>query len=127
MNRCVLDASAVLAYLHEEPGSEKVSQLLDYAAVSAVNVAEVASKLADDRFSDEQIREAIGGLRITVIELDEQIAYRIAALRRATSQVGLSLGDRACLATAQSLRLPAVTAERSWALLDAGVEIQVIR
>ena len=125
MSRCVLDASAVLAYLHREPGFEAVNRLLEGAVMSSVNVAEVATKLVDK--GAHRIDETIGELELEIIAFDESLAYRVARLRDATRGKGLSLGDRACLASAQSLGLPAVTAERSWALLDAGVEIQVIR
>ena len=86
-------ASAALAYLHREPGHERVARLLGDAAMSAVNAAEVGSKLAEEGASETQIRQAIRG-------------------RTATRGAGLSLGDRACLATAHLLGLRAVTADR---------------
>lgn len=127
MNKCVLDASVVLVFLYREPGHETVARLLDEAAISAMNVAEVASKLAEEGVSREHFIQAIRGLKAEIIDFDEQLAYRVAALRQATRGAGLSLGDRACLATAQHLGARAVTADRKWAQLRLGVEIQIIR
>jgi PIN domain nuclease of toxin-antitoxin system len=70
---------------------------------------------------------SVAYLGLSFIELDPPQARAIAALRPLTRPLGLSLGDRACLALAQQLRRPALTAERSWARLDVGVEVRLIR
>ena len=127
MSSCVLDSSAVLAYLHNEPGGETTAGLLDEAAISAVNAAEVGAKLSDDGASEDRIRRIFRDLDIEITDFDETLSYRVAALRQATRGVGLSLGDRACLATAQRLGVRAVTADRKWSSLNVGVQIQVIR
>jgi ribonuclease VapC len=101
--------------------------MLDGAHISAVNVAEVASKLAEKGDDEDQLREVIGALGLTVVPFDECHAYRAAALRPLTSTAGLSLGDRACVATAQILGVKAVTADQSWSKLNLAVEVQVIR
>ena len=62
-----------------------------------------------------------------MIGFNESLAYRAAALRQATRHAGLSLGDRACLATAQSLGVRAVTADRNWANLPPEIQVQLIR
>ena len=125
MSKCVLDSSALLAFLHRELGYETVGAVLEGAAMSTVNVAEVATKLADK--GAVRIRESIRDLKIDIVDFDEELAYQVAALRPATRDFGLSLGDRACLATAQRFGLRAVTADRDWSRLKIGVEIQVIR
>ena len=127
MSNCVLDASAILAYLVGESGSREVEKLLDEAAVSAVNIAEVASKLAERGAPADRIRQTIEALGVEIIPCDEAIAYQIGDLRRATKALGLSLGDRACLATALQLNVRAVTADRGWKTLKVGARIQVIR
>lgn len=129
----ILDASALLAYLKEEPGSEIVEELLaESSNISAVNWAEVLSKLAEEgddipltveRFESEGL---LGG-NVVVHPLDESQARRIAALRPITRDTGLSLADRACLALAHALDLPAYTADGAWRDVDAGVEIHLIR
>ena len=127
MISCVLDASAILAYLEEESGAREVEKLLDEAAVSAVNIAEVASKLAERGAPADRIRQTIQALGVEVIPCDETIAYRIGELRSATKTLGLSLGDRACLATALQHNVRAITADRHWKTVKVGARIQVIR
>jgi PIN domain nuclease of toxin-antitoxin system len=127
MISCVLDASAILAYLEEETGSREVEKLLDEAAVSAVNIAEVASKLAERGAPADRVRQTIEALGVEVIPCDEAIAYRIGDLRNSTKTLGLSLGDRACLATALQHNVRAITADRHWKTVKVGVRIQVIR
>ena len=127
MSSAVLDASAILAYLHREPGGELVVRYLSAAFASAVNVAEVGTRLADRGMTDDKVRQAITDLGMAIAPFDEDQAYASAALRGATRHIGLSLGDRACLALAQRLGLPAVTADGAWAGLDVGVEVRVIR
>jgi PIN domain nuclease of toxin-antitoxin system len=127
MISCVLDASAILAYLEEETGSKEVEKLLDEAAVSAVNIAEVASKLAERGAPPDRVRQTIQALGVEVIPCDEAVAYRIGELRSSTKTLGLSLGDRACLATALQHNVRAITADRHWKTVKVGARIQVIR
>jgi ribonuclease VapC len=127
MISCVLDASALLAYLASESGSKEVEKVLDEAAVSAVNVAEVASKLAERGAPLDRIRETIQALGVEVIPCDEMQAYQIGQLRAATKDQGLSLGDRACLATALQYGVRALTADRHWKTVKVGARIHVIR
>jgi PIN domain nuclease of toxin-antitoxin system len=124
---CVLDASVVLAYLGEEPGHEKIATVLDQAAVSAVNIAEVATKLAEKGAPEQRIRETIRDLSVEIVAFDEGLSYRVADLRHGTRALGLPLGDRACLATARHFGVPAITADRRWSRLKVGVEIQLLR
>ncbi len=125
MSSLVLDFSAVLACLHRESGFEAIVPLLLGATPSAVNVAEVAGKLADRGVTE--IEKLMASLPVDVVAFDEDLAFRVAALRTATREAGLSLGDRACLATAERLGVPAVTTDRAWAELTIGVEVRVIR
>jgi ribonuclease VapC len=127
MADCVLDASAVLARLRAERGGDVVQARAPDAVISAVNYAEVISKLIDLGVSVEAAAAAIGELELAVFPFDEIDAARTAALRAATRRRGLSLGDRACLALAERLGLPVLTADRAWAELDLGVEVVLIR
>ncbi len=127
MDSVVLDASAVLALLHREQGADVVEANLASAMISTVNVAEVGTRLADRGMSDSDIREVVAALGMTVVQFDEESAYASAALRSRTRIRGLSLGDRACLALAGHLTLPALTADRIWADVDVGVEVRLIR
>lgn len=128
MSKCVLDASAVLAMVHLEPGADRIARAVaDGAAISAVNLSEVVAKLSEGGIPDSDIHEALDPLGLEVIPLDAELAYQVGLLRIATRQAGLSLGDRSCLAIAQHLRLPALTTDRSWERLAIGITVQVIR
>jgi len=128
MPHCVLDASALLTLLHQEPGSNKVVQAIeDGAAISTVNLSEVASKLNDLGAPEVVIQDAINALELTIVDFNAELAYKVGALRPQTRHIGLSLGDRACLALAQHLGLPALTTDRSWEALSLGITVQVIR
>jgi len=127
MSEAVLDASAVLALINEEPGAEVVDALLDDAVISAVNLSEVIAVLVDAGFELDRASGRIGALGLGVIAFDEPQAVRAGALRTATSRAGLSFGDRACLGLAEALAVPAVTADRRWATLGLAPDIQLIR
>jgi len=127
MIKAVLDASAVLSFLNEESGCREVEQLLPDAAVNAVNMAEVAGKLTERGGSYDEIRKIIESLGVEVVSCDLPLALRIGHLRSGTRILRLSLGDRACLATAIHHDVPAVTADRDWKTLKLGIKIQVIR
>jgi len=129
----VLDASALLALLKGEPGAERVAEALEQGAyLSAVNLAEVLSKLADwgEDPAEAQARMAQVGLlgaTVEVLPFTGEDALEVARLRALTRAYGLSFGDRACLALARRLGLPALTAERAWAELDLGIPVEVLR
>jgi PIN domain nuclease of toxin-antitoxin system len=127
VNDVVLDASALLAVLRAEPGAERVVPRLERARIGAVNLSEVVAKLIEDDVPEAEVRRAIGGLELDVHAFDAPLAYTAGILRRSTRALELSFGDRACLALAQSLGAPALTADRSWSRLDLGVAIEVIR
>lgn len=127
MSKPVLDASALLALLGEEPGSETVAEVIHGAAISAVNLAEVIGKLVESGMPEGAAREATLGLGMDVHVFDVEAAFLTGGLRATTRQAGLSLGDRACLALALRLSRPVVTADRSWKSLKLGVDVDVIR
>ena len=127
MSRYVLDASAVLALLNQERGQEKVAGMLDESVISAVNFCEVMSKLIDAGLTEDEARDSIELLNIEVINFDKETARVAAALRARTRKLGLSLGDRSCLALGLARRNTIVTAEKIWAKLKIGVTIEIIR
>ena len=126
MSEVVLDASALMAVLREEPGAVEVEALLDAAAISAVNLSEVQAKLVERGTPAASAWSWLVGLELEVIGFDVAQARVAGDLRAPTLSRGLSLGDRACLALAQLLDRPAVTADRAWAGLDVGIEIRTI-
>ncbi len=129
MTDAVLDASAVIALVQHEPGWEVVAAIASTggATIGSVNLSEVVARLADLGGSELEIRERIDTVVLDSVPFDSELAYETGLLRPQTRYAGLSLGDRACLALARRLGLPAVTTDRAWAGLSLQVEIQVIR
>ena len=123
----VLDASALLAMVHAEPGGDFVQSLLQTAAMSTVNWSEVVQKALDREVEVRGLREDLEALGLRILPFTADQAERTASLRAETRHLGLSLGDRACLALAADLDLPAVTADRAWKDLAVGIEIRVAR
>ena len=125
----VLDSSAVLAFLYDEPGAEKVRPDLLDGIISAVNAAEVLAVLVRKGAPLEEAVVALQKTRLQVQEFSAAGAVETASLLSPQFRSrGLSLGDRACLATGLLLKLSVVTAERNWAGLDvSGLKIELIR
>ena len=123
----VLDASALLVVLHDEPGAAEAVPLLEGATISAVNWAEVLQKAAARGVDTADLREDVEALGLGIAAFDAEAAAATAALWPLTRDAGLSLGDRACLALALSLQATAVTADRAWAAIDVGVPVQLVR
>jgi ribonuclease VapC len=124
----VLDASALLAVLNAEPGADNLPpSLLHDAVCSTVNLAEVQSKLVDRGIQpDDAWAAALSPIREPAVFTEEH-AKTAGSLVAQTRSLGLSMGDRACLALAISLNAPVYTADRSWKSLKVGVRIHVIR
>lgn len=130
MAEAVIDASALLAYMRGESGADEVAAALERGCtISAINLAEVLSKLTEvgDDPEDTLARLATLGdaLRVEGVEIED--VRTIARLRPTTEEAGLSLADRACLALALRLGLPALTADRSWHRVDVGVVVIDVR
>ena len=120
----VFDSSAVLAFLFEEPGGERTVPDLPGGLMSAVNAAEVLAVLVHKGMSLEEARLALRKTRLKIVDFSMDGAAKTAELLAR----GISLGDRACMATALLMGLPAVTADRSWAGLRVpNLRIEYIR
>ncbi len=129
MTRTLLDASALLAVIYEEPGADMVlSALREGAAISAVNAAEVAACLFQENWDLDEVLLAFSQLGLTVLPFDAESAITSGSFRKATRKFGLGLGDRACLATANKEKCLVLTADRTWASLELpDVDVQCIR
>lgn len=125
--KVVLDASALLAALAGEPGGHSVESRLEQAALSTVNLAEVMQRSVARGLAVAGLTADLEALGVNILPFTCEDAEASAMLWSATHPLGLSLGDRACLALARRLGLPAVTADRAWAGLKIGIDIQVIR
>jgi PIN domain nuclease of toxin-antitoxin system len=124
----VLDASAILAVVWREPGMSRVNEAIrDGAVVLSVNLAEAIASMVNRGTSESDIRRLLAAMSLDVLPFDEELAYRAGLLRTATRSSGLSLGDRACLALAERLGVPALTTDRIWGTLQLGIQIEVVR
>ncbi len=123
----VLDASALLALLHKEPGTESVEQALDGGLVSAVNWAEVVQKSLKRKADISWMRKGFTEVGVVFEPFTPDQAELAARLWDKTRPQGLSLADRACLALAMERDAPVLTADRAWGELDLDVEIRLIR
>lgn len=123
----VLDASALLATLHDEPGGSMVTPLLPRCAMSAVNWSEVVQKSLARGVNVVGMRDDVTSLGMMIAPFSVEDSELAAQLWLETRAHGLSLGDRACLALALRLKLPALTADRAWAGLKLPAKIRVIR
>jgi PIN domain nuclease of toxin-antitoxin system len=127
MTSAVLDSSAILCILNDEPGAELVDAILDDAIVSTVNYAEVVAKLVERGSTAAQAQSALRSIALTTVDFDIPLARRTGTLRAETRKRGLSLGDRACLALAEREGVPAMTGDRNWVGAVSGIEIRLIR
>jgi ribonuclease VapC len=123
----VLDASALLAMMLGEDGADHVLARLPDACVSAVNLSEVIAKLQERGVPDAAIDESIADLDLTIVAFDAAQADRAGKLRLATRSLGLSLGDRACLALATEQGSIALTTDAAWAQANVGVQVELAR
>ncbi|HEX3738162.1 MAG TPA: type II toxin-antitoxin system VapC family toxin [Terriglobales bacterium] len=128
MNTVVLDASAILVALNSEPGSEKLTPAVIEAAVSsAVNLAEVQARLVDHGMDASEAWEAALSSVNKAVDFTVAHAEITGNLVSQTRSLGLSLGDRACLALGISLGAPIYTADKSWKNLKLPIKVHVIR
>jgi ribonuclease VapC len=128
MTSVVMDASAVLALVRDEPGADKVIPHVGRAAISAVNLQEVIKELLLSGLEAATIREVLDELRLDVRPHDVEAAYSAAGLHAQTKEFGRGLGDRSCLALAILLGVPALTADREWKKVKVkGLKMEHIR
>jgi PIN domain nuclease of toxin-antitoxin system len=123
----VLDASAIMAVIFNEPGEKVVRSQSGIGAASAVNISEVYARAVERGLQETSVEAAIRTLRIERHEFAEGHDVETARLRPLTRHLGISLADRACLALARRLALPVFTADRRWAKLKIGVDVRLIR
>lgn len=124
----VLDASAVLALLHDEPGADPVQAALSGAVLSTVNLAEIVGTLVDDDLDVARARHLLAAAGVVVEPLRERDAELAGALRAVPGGRSLSLGDRCCLALAlRSTPAHVLTADRAWAQLGLPLTVDLLR
>lgn len=127
MIRAVVDSSVLIAALRREPNADQFLLAVDEVVVSTLILAEVISKLVSVGLSAVEAWEAATTVMDRIVPFDEQQSRLAGELIQETKRVGLSLGDRACLALGLVLELPVYTADRAWSDIQVGVEIFVVR
>jgi ribonuclease VapC len=124
----VLDASAILALIHDEPGSDLVSELLPGSVLGAVNLAEVIGKLVDLGIDPAPVRTLLITAGVAIEPFTAADAELAGALRETAAGRLLSLGDRCCLALAlRQHPAEVLTADRAWADLHLPLQVRLLR
>jgi len=126
MSAIVLDASALLALLKDEPGGRKVAEVIAASRISVVNYAEVVSHFIQAGMAPVEIDAMLRPLPMTLVPADADTANLAGRLRGATAPAGLSLGDRFCLALALREELAAWTADKQWRAVSNAVDVQIV-
>ena len=128
MSDVVLDASAVLAMLRDEPGGDTVADFIGRAAISAVNLQEVAKEMLREGASIAAARLILEELELELHPHDANAAYDSAGLYEHTKQHGRGLGDRSCMALGLRLGVPVLTADQEWKRVKLkGLQIRYVR
>ena len=126
MTDFVLDASALIAMLREEPGAIKVADAIADARMSVFNYAEVVSYFIYAGMGQYDIDAMLNPLPVELVPADKDLARLAGHLRGPTASAGLSLGDRFCLALAKRKGLPAWTADKEWKRIAGSVGVEVV-
>lgn len=123
----VVDASALLAAIHNEAGGDYVQKRIEHCSISSVNWSEVLQKLERAGADTAMIEQSLKALGLDIVDFTEEDARLAASLWPVTKALGLSLADRACLATGMRLQKVVITADRVWETVNAAIRIELIR
>lgn len=123
----VLDASALLAFLQNEPGCDQVEAVLPEAVISSINWAEVMQKSIAAAIDINGMRGDLEALGLRIVPFSTEEAEISAQLWQQTRPIGLSLGDRACLSTSIRMDAMVLTADQIWVTLNFPVTVRCIR
>lgn len=125
--KAVLDASALLAFLQDEPGGGAVERALEQSCISAVNWSEVIQKSVAAGVDTEGMRQDLEAIGLVVHDFTSAHAESAGRLWAQTRRFGLSLGDRACMSLGIALKLPVLTTDRNWKKPKLPLRVNVVR
>ena len=120
----VIDTSVLVAALLYESGHEVAQRAMEDGYMSYVNVAESIAVIMRKGFNYLDAVDMVENAGLLWCDISREGAFDAGRLSR-TPQ--LSLGDSFCIALAKSLNAPVVTADRVWADLNLGVDVELIR
>jgi PIN domain nuclease of toxin-antitoxin system len=123
----VIDSSVFLAAINRESGGDKLEAYLDESVIPVTTYTEVVTRLLDAEMLFDEADRLMSDFRLPIVDVTFALAKRAAEFRSATRSFGLSMGDRICLALAESIGATAVTADRQWLGADLGIPIELIR
>ncbi|MBX3575791.1 MAG: type II toxin-antitoxin system VapC family toxin [Rhizobiaceae bacterium] len=122
-----IDTSVIMAILLDEPGRDVAARRVSGAVLNSVNLAEIITKCIEMAVPPEVAKAYIRDSNIEVAPFDAELAVAAGDLFKVAKKGVLSLGDRACIATAIRLNATALTADRVWSTLDLPCPVELIR
>jgi ribonuclease VapC len=123
----VVDASALMALLLGEPGSDAVAERISESAISAVNLAEVLARMSREQISPRTLIAKLAALGLTVVDFDQAQAVFAGEIREHARAQGVGLADCCCMALALHQAWPVLTADRTWTKLGFDIDVHLIR
>jgi PIN domain nuclease of toxin-antitoxin system len=123
----VLDASALMALLLSEPGKDIVAEHVPGASISAVNLAEVLTRMSREGISSRALLPKLEDLGLSAVDFDKPQAVIVSGIRERARSHGVGLADCCCMALAMNRALPVLTADRAWPGLGFEVNVRLIR
>lgn len=124
-NKILLDTSALIALLKKEPGYEKVANVIAHSAISSVNLCELVSILAKNNIPGNEIDNIIHDILPEIIPFCDEVAIKAGKLSKFTTDYGLSLGDIACIATAEYYNMEVYTCDKTWTKLKKNISANI--
>lgn len=125
MKHILFDSSVIIAILKSEEGYQSCEQIVNKGAISTVNWDEVAGFLKKNNAPEDIIRQTLAKYPLKILPYEESLVVPTGPLAVGCQQLGLSLGDRACLATAMAYNLPVLTANPFWKELEKELDITI--
>jgi len=125
--KTLLDTSAIIALLKKEPGYEILEGLIANSSISSVNLSELVAVLVRSGITEDEIDEIITDIAPEIIPFSENLAIQAGKLAKHTKDFGLSLGDRACVATGIHHNMTIYTTDKIWQELKPLADIILVR